>query len=306
MDEDESLKMTRAKLTGKYFQELKRLSKKRDLNQIVSHFELDHSIGLTDLAKIVDILNQFTQSEKNDLIERLVHSSNLFQASVGGKLLIVSKYWSHDMEQSKIILKKYSSSPHWQLRDLAAELLAEMTLDLNGEGREVLEQYSKSSEIRDRQLATNAFKHIFKALENWDEYSEIILPLLNDDEFLVRNNLAYYGLAAVGLKYHPDAVIGYIKKLLPHATSPQIREMILSIFTHENASPYLSLALEIVEMFLDDESKAVGRMRSAVLQSYCLQYKADVIKFLENRIDNPKIVDHWAILSADGLLDLDV
>ncbi len=291
----------RIKLKSTFFRDLKQKSRTRDLEEIVEMFKIDNIIGLTDLAKVADVLNKYTQSEKEQLIETLVQKENHFQIAVGLKLAIESKWWIERTEEAIQLIRKYGVDKFWQLRDLSAELLANLVMQ-DKEKLKVLHEFAVSKDIRERQLATNAMKLVIKLEEDLTPYREIIMTLLNDEDFLVRNNIAYSGFGSVGLKYHPEKTMEFIQGIAD-TQEERIRETVLAVLSHDLALKFKDIAFRILEKYLDDNRNAIRRMRHSVFLTLCKEYRDDVRRFLEGRIESEEALEHWANLSAEGLFD---
>ncbi|RMG30193.1 MAG: hypothetical protein D6732_16865 [Methanobacteriota archaeon] len=295
-------KKQRIKLKTTFFRELKQKGRRRDLKDIIDFLEIDNIIGLTDLAKVVDILNQFAQSEKDTLIRSLISLPNNFQNAVGMKLAIESKWWETNLEDTKQLIKEFATHRFWQLRDLAAELLANLVIDL-AEEKALLMEYATSSDVKERQMATNAVMLILKLEESVDQYNEVILTLLRDEDFLVRYSLAYNGFGGVGLKYHPERTIAFIQELAEKYDEEEIKECVLATLTHDLAKEYLEVALKILATYMEDTRNSIRRMRHSVLQNFVHENKEEIQRFLETRIESEEALDHWANLAAAGLFD---
>lgn len=295
-------KKQRIKLKTTYFRDLKKKGRKRDLEEIIDFLEIDNIIGLTDLAKVVDILNQFTQNEKDELIRTLVKKNNDFQNAVGVKLAIESKWWETNLDEVKHLIKNFATHRYWQLRDLSAELLAHLVMAVPDE-MNLLMKYAKSSNVKERQLATNALMLVLKLEEDWEPYREVILTLLKDEDFLVRYSLAYNGFGGVGLKYHPERTIAYVKELAESFEDEEIKECVLAVLTHDLAKSYLDVALKILSEFMEDNRNSIRRMRQSVLQNFVKENKEEIQRFLELRIELEEALDHWANLAAAGLFE---
>lgn len=272
------------------------------MKDIIDFLEIDNIIGLTDLAKVVDILNQFAQSEKDTLIRSLISLPNNFQNAVGMKLAIESKWWETNLEDTKQLIKEFATHRFWQLRDLAAELLANLVIDL-AEEKALLMEYATSSDVKERQMATNAVMLILKLEESVDQYNEVILTLLRDEDFLVRYSLAYNGFGGVGLKYHPERTIAFIQELAEKYDEEEIKECVLATLTHDLAKEYLEVALKILATYMEDTRNSIRRMRHSVLQNFVHENKEEIQRFLETRIESEEALDHWANLAAAGLFD---
>ncbi len=295
-------KKQRIKLKSTYFRELKQKGRRRDLDEIINFLEIENIIGLTDLAKVVDVLNQFTQNEKDTIIRSLVNLPNDFQNAVGLKLAIESKWWENNLEEVKQLIKRFAVDKFWQLRDLSAELLAHLVMNVPEE-QDLLMEYSTSENVKERQLATNAIMIIIKLEEVIEPYYDIILTLLRDKDFLVRYSLAYNGFGGVGLKYHPKRTIEFIQELAAKYDEEEIKECVLATLTHDLAKDFLEVALKILSDLMEDTRNSIRRMRHSVLQNFMEENKEEIQRFLEMRIESEEALDHWANLAAAGLFD---
>jgi hypothetical protein len=275
---------------------------KRDFDLILDLLNKDAFLSTKAKNFAKKLLTGMHIELKSKLILELVDSSSLTHVQLAGLLMRNTKYWERDAKAFEEIMKKLGTHENWQPREVAAEILGYSLLD-DKKNVSFLQKFVQSDIPELRRLAAVAARIGTKTKDDlFFDILKTIEPLLYDKNPYVASNMSPLTLGEKFLKWKPMETISWLCDHSKNIDDEVARASILRAFTTQASYVHQSKILEVIDHFLDDNRDEVRRTRESVLTNLCKYNEDTVNMFLESRLSHPAAMDHWANLSASGLI----
>lgn len=283
-------------------QNLRKAVETRNFEEILTLLDNDAMLNTRSKNFTKKLLNGMHIQLKSELIPKLIEGNSLTHIQMAGLLIRNTKYWERDRKAFDQLIHQMGTHDVWQPREVAAEILGYALLD-DRQNISYLQKFVDSDIPELRRLAVVAARIGTKT--EGDLFQEILTtiePLLHDENPYVASNVSPITLGEKFLRWKPEETIEWLKTKSEQFQDEVGRATILRTFTTQASYEHEQDALNIVDLYLDDDRDEVRRTRESVLTNLCKNNEDVVNMFLEKRLSNPAAMDHWASLSASGLI----
>lgn len=224
---------------------------------------------------------------------------------VAGILFELAEIWKSNETYFGTLMLKISVSEHWRIREIAISLLTQAITSDFEKFQPLFSEYSQSSDRNQRRVAITAAKRISSLPKKHQSVKIDILNLV--ESFLYEDNP--YVKSVVNdtfsngfYKNCTDMTEKWVWDVIPKVDDSNAKASILTIFSSNVTQDSMEDALRIIEHFLPDDDREVRNARTNVLRHLSTVNPKGLTKWLETRLDNSNIVEHWAELKTEGLI----
>ncbi len=227
---------------------------------------------------------------------------------LSGILFERAKIWERDIETTMNFIQTHSVSDDWQVREVAIQIFKYSLIRNYLAFKDLLAKFINAKDIHLRRVALSTAEKIINFNGNVDFIDIAFLNMLNPffketDSFITSVSTSTFGQF---IKNYPDLTVKWAKEQISEMESPYAKASILYIFSTQPATKIYEKTMEIVEEMLPDNDERVNRARSAVIQNLSKHYPEKVTSWLENRLNQPNALDHWAELEVNEELLLNI
>lgn len=227
---------------------------------------------------------------------------------LSGILFERAKIWERDIETTTKFIQTHAVSDNWQVREVAIQIFKYSLIRNYIVFKDLLVNFIKSKDIHLRRVALSTAEKIINYNGNVDfidiDFLNMLNPFFNEtDSFITSVSTSTFGQF---IKNYPDLTVKWAKEQLNQMESPYAKASVLYIFSTQPAINIYDKTMEIVDEMLPNNDERINRARSAVIQNLSKHYPEKVTKWLENRLNQPNALDHWAELEVNEELLLDI
>jgi hypothetical protein len=227
---------------------------------------------------------------------------------LSGILFERAKIWERDVETTTKFIKTHSVSDDWQVREVAIQIFKYSLIRNYIVFKDLLVKFINSKDIHLRRVALSTAEKIINFNGNVDFIDIDFLNMLNPffqetDSFITSVSTSTFGQF---IKNYPDLTVKWANERINEMECPYAKASVLYMFSTQPAINIFEKSMEIVDRMLPNNDERVNRARSAVIQNFSKYYPEKISSWLENRMNQPNAVDHWAELEVNEELLLDI
>ena len=227
---------------------------------------------------------------------------------LSGILFERAKIWERDTVTTRNFINTHSVSDDWQIREVAIQIFKYSLIRNYIVFKDLLVKFINSKDIHLRRVALSTAEKIINFNGNVNfiniEFLNMLNPFFEEtDSFITSVSTSTFGQF---IKNYPDLTVKWAKEQINEMESPYAKASVLYIFSTQPAANIYDKTMEIVDEMLPNNDERINRARSAVIQNLSKYYPEKITSWLENRLNQPNALDHWAELEVNEELLLDI
>ncbi|MHA2249056.1 MAG: hypothetical protein ACXAD7_01780 [Candidatus Kariarchaeaceae archaeon] len=287
--------------------------------------ELENTINEDDFALLVELLKSYPINYKSlSQVRGVVSSMNttiahrwgldlididIVHKITGCILLERAKIWKIDVEKTRGTIIDFALKDDWRIRKAAIDLLKKAIINSYKTYQDIIITFIESDNPFYRRVAISVAKEISTLSEKHNNLKKKLLHLIKD--IIYEQNpyvmtVAKDAFANGFLRYFPEETNNWVHSISDELMNEQAISAVLSFYSTPTVLENLDPALKLMEKFLNNESEIVKYARSSVFRQIAKYLPEKLSFWLEARLDNQQIVDHWAELETEGLISIDL
>ncbi len=291
---DTTVSGQKQKIERGIIKELEILLRKEDFDKMVDIID-DINLNYKSINQLKQVFSQVTQSHSIKLAKKIWQSKKLNRIILTGILLDRGKIWERDKEFTINAIKKYAISENWQVREVAINLLKYSLIKSYDNYIDLLKSFIKSPNVHLRRVALSTAEAIatYKAKINFfdQEFLELFDSYLQErDSFIISVSTTTFGEF---INNYPDITFKWFEKKINENISNYEKASLLFTFTNPIPKEKVNKALDFIEKTIAIDDDRVKHARSSVLRNLYRYYPTIISNWLESRLKDPNILEHW-------------
>ncbi|MDH5402046.1 MAG: DNA alkylation repair protein [Candidatus Heimdallarchaeota archaeon] len=280
--------------------------KELDLDKFKSSFQ-DRFINYKAIIKIKKSFDNISEDLAYEWGLELIEDDDHNCMVVSGLLLERSKIWFRDLPKTCSIINALADSEDWKIRQISIDFMIAIILNKIGDYQSFYSSYIQSDNLYFRRIAISAAKNISitrsLSKETKSEILHLVTPLLAEKDPYVMT-VSYEAFKDGFARSCPEVTKTWLNGLIDKIEDPYSKATILSIVsTPLDKENNLTYSLDVIERYITESDPIVVKARSSALYELCKKDALQLSNWLESKMHINQIVDHWADLEADGLID---